>query len=317
MSGPFILVPTKITDAILTSSSIAEPDTAGGEVAWVTATAYVVGDERVDVTTHSIYSCVKDAPARTVVPSADPFYWLRKGPTNRWAPFDTTIATVSLGVSPYTIVLRPGFFNSVTMYALNGYDIVVSVKDSPGGTEFYRFPAPVGSSATYTLQEPPLDWYDWAFGQIYQMDKLVLEGITPYPDAELTITITASAGKVGVGMVNVGDLRDIISLDGDGGAEQGASAEPITYAVIETDRWGETVITDGPTATNLDVDVFMLREDADAALAVVQRVLGTPVSFITTTAPGHAGLNQFGLVSGKMNYNAGHAKFRFNVKGLI
>ena len=56
MSGPFFLVPVPITDAMITSSTAAEP--GAGETAWNAATTYAVDDEAIRTGTHRVYTAV-------------------------------------------------------------------------------------------------------------------------------------------------------------------------------------------------------------------------------------------------------------------
>lgn len=306
-----VLIPTPITAAMLASSTIAEP--AAGETAWVSAGTYAVGDLRIRTTTHRIYQCVTAHSGRTALPENDPTYWLDYGPTARWALFDNQVSTQSSIVTPLTVVLRPGFFNAMALYGLDGATLAVTVKDAPGGS--------VVHSETIDLTVPPLDWYDWAFGQIKPLTKAVLSGLTPYPDAELTITITAAAGvTVKAGMLVVGDFVSLVG-DGDGdfgGTTYGATAEPVDFSYIKTDDFGNTSIVKRRNATDMRVKVVLPKSSADQALEIVQSVLSVPCAWIATEAAGYAGLNVFGLGSGSLSYEGpNHAELSLYVKGLV
>lgn len=303
-----VLVPYEITEAMLTSSTVAEPSAA--ETAWVSGTTYAKDDVRIRTQTHRKYQRVA-AGAGTTPPESDFTNWVDIGPTDRWALFDTEVSTASTVVTPMTYVLRPGFFNAIAMYGLDGANISVSIKDAPGGTVVYTY--------TGTLQEPPVDYYDWAFGRITPLTKLVLSGLVPYPDAELTVSVTAGAGvKVGAGMLIVGDLVSLVTTEGFGGTQYGATAEPVTYSYINTDEFGVTSIRRRRATTDMRATVIMPREDADTAVSVLQRVLDVPAAFIATDVPGYAGLNVFGLGSGSMSYDSyGHAVLSLTVKGMV
>lgn len=309
MSEINVLVPTKITDAMLTSSTIAEP--SAGETEWVSGGTYVLGDPRIRTATHRVYKALIDHTGRTVPPENDPTYWDDYGPTNRWAAFDTEVSTASSIVTPLTYVLRPGFFNSIGFYGLNGADISVSVKDAPGGSVIYTYAG--------DLLNLPLDWYDWAFGPIKQRTKLLLSGILPYPDAELTLSITAATGvAVGVGMIAIGDFRSFLDGARWGGAEAGATAEPVNFSLVETNKFGTTKIIPGRTATDLRISVKMPSDAADYFLESVKDVLSTPCGWVVTEKPGYDGLNTFGLGAGPLRYNGkGHAQWAGYVKGLV
>lgn len=309
-----ILVPITITDAMIgAGTTIAEP--ASGETAWVSAGTYVLGDRRIRATTHRVYECVQAHTGRTALPEVDTAFWLDAGPTQRYAPFDTYTNTAATATTSITYVLSPGYFNAISLYGLTGTQIVVSVKDAPGGTEIYRYPATGAASLT----EPPTGWYDYMFGKRRPIQKLVLSNLPIRPTAELTITVTAAAGAtVGIGMINVGDLTPLLGDAEWGGVTGGASAEPTSYSYIKTNDDGTTTIKRRGKSTNLRATVVIPRQKADAALATVQQVLDVPVSWIATTSQGFDGLNVFGIGSCSMSYDSfGIATLQVNVKGLI
>jgi hypothetical protein len=308
----FILNPTPLTTAMLSSSSITEPDT--GETVWNAATSYTVGQRVILTATHRVYECLiagvnATSPELTLALTAP--RWFDYGPTNRWAAFDGMVNTPSTAVASLSYVLRPGLFNALAFYGLDGATISVSIKDAPGGTVFYTYSG--------ALQDAPLDYYDYYFGRINTLSKLLLEGILPQADPEITITITAAAGvTVKAGMIAIGDMRQLLDDGNTGGAQYGATAEPISYSYIKTDDFGRTSIKRRNSATNMQCSVHMPQADADTALELVQDVLDVPCAVIGANVPGYAGLNVFGLVSGRLSYDGpSHAIFNLTVKGFI
>lgn len=307
-----ILVPITLTDAMLSSSTIAEP--AAGETVWNAATSYTVGQRCILTATHRVYenliAGVNATSPDQALTGATP-RWLDYGPTNRWAAFDGVVNTPSTATTSFTYVLLPGVFNAIAFYGLDGATISVSIKDAPAGSVFYSYSG--------SLQEPPVDYYDYYFGVVKGLSKLVLSGILPQANPEVTITVTAASGvTVSAGMIAVGDLRPLISDGGIGGTQQGASAEPFTYSYINTDAFGRTSIVRRHSATNMRASVVLPKTDADAALATVQSVLDVPAAWIATDAQGYAGLNVFGLGSGSLGYEGpNHATLNITVKGFI
>ena len=305
-----VLVGTKITDAMVSSSTIAEP--AAGETAWTSGGTYAIDVERLSTAVHGIYVCVQAHTGRTARPEADPNYWLFKQPSAKWAALDSSITTQSRAVTPLTYVFRPGFINAISLRGLDGAAATVTYKDGPGGATVF--------TGTYDLQEPPLDWYDWAFGRIRPLSKLVISDLLPYPDAEVTVTITAATGvEVGVAMINFGDLRLLLSDSAQwGGAEQGATVEPVSYSYIDTDKYGNTRIVDGASTAGMDIEVPMPGDVADYVAATLEELLGKPATWIATDAPGHTSLNVHGLGSGRVTYlSPGVAKLSLKVKGIV
>jgi len=306
--GPFILAPLKISDAMMSSCTIAEPDT--GETAWVSGGTYVVGDLRIRTQTHKVYSCLVNHNGITTPPESDFTRWMEVSATNRWEMFDAMVTSQSTASNTMTVVLRPGFFNAVALYNLTGASVSVTVKDQPGGTTVFSYSA--------DLYEPFPDWYEWLFSPYKPLTKIVLRDILPYDTAELTITVTASSAPVGIGMVCVGDMRALVASTDFGGSQYGSSVEPIDYSYIKTDDYGNTRIVKRAATTSLRVNTIMPQGDADYAIALLQEILSVPVAFIACDAEGYLGTNVFGLVSGSVEY-AGpkHATASLTVKGLI
>lgn len=307
-----ILVPITLTDAMLSSSTIAEP--AAGETAWNAATSYTVGQRCILTATHRVYenliAGVNATSPDQALTGATP-RWLDYGPTNRWAAFDGVVNTPSTATTTFTYVVLPGFFNAIAFYGMDGATITVSIKTAPGGSVFYTY--------TGSLIEPAVDYYDYYFGTIRGLSKLVLSGILLYANPEVTITVTAASGvTVKAGMIAFGDLRPLISEGQMGGTQQGASAEPFTYSYINTDAFGRTSIVRRHSATNMRASVVLPKTDADAALATVQSVLDVPAAWIATDSVGYDGLNVYGLGSGSLGYEGpNHAVLNINVKGFI
>lgn len=300
-----IINPITITDAMLTSSTLAEDSTS----AWTSAT-YAVGDYRHVVATHRVYKCAV-AGSSTVSPELDPTNWVDTRPTNKWAPFDIYTSTAAATVTTMTYVITPGYFNAIALYGLTGTQYALTVKDVSGGSTIY-------SSSGY-LYAPPVGWYEYLFGALQTVDKLVFTDIPPRPAAEITLTITAAASQsVGLGMMAIGDYVSLAGSGDWGGTQYGASAEPVTYSYIKYNEDGTTTIVRRHSGTNLRVTVTMPREEADAVLQSLQTVLDVPVAWIATSASGYAGLTTFGIGSGSMQYDSyGTANLQINVKGLI
>lgn len=298
-----IIAPITITDAMLSSSTLAEDSTA----AWTNAT-YVVGDLRHVVATHRVYKCAV-AGASTISPELDPTRWVNTRPTNRWAPFDSYTSTAATGTTTFSYVLLPGYFNAVYLAGLTGATYTITVKDAPAGATIY--------TATGFLSDDPIDWYEYLFSALKPRRALVFTNIPTRPNAELTITIAAT-GAVGLGLCAVGDYASLFGEGAFGGPLAGATAEPVTYSYIKTNDDGTVTIVKRTSATNLRVNVVMPRDEADAVLARVQSVLDVPVAWITTSAAGYAGLSTFGLGSGSLSYDGPViANLSINVKGLI
>ena len=312
MSGPYVLVPVTLTDAMLTSSTAVEP--AAGETAWNATTSYTVGQECYLAATHRIYTNLVagvDAIAPNLSLTGSSPRWKDTRATSKWAMFDPRSSSQTALVTPLTVVLRPGIFNAIALYGLDGTALSISVKDAPGGTVIYTYSS--------DLTEPPVDHFDYYFGRIKAISKILCSDINIYADPEVTLSITAGAGvTVKDGMVAFGDLRPLVNTEGVGGTQYGASAKPTTYSYITTDASGINTVNRRTHSTDMDITVTMPQADTDSALSALQDVLDTPAAWIGSDVNGFAGLNTFGLASASINYaSPGYSTANIQVKGLM
>ena len=301
-----ILMPLTITDAMLTSSTLAEP--AASETAWVSAGTYVAGDKRIRTGTHRVYNCILGHTGRTALPEDDTTYWEDYDPTLKWAPFDSYVSTPASLASPLTYVLLPGFFDAISMYGLSGTGVTITHKATAGGTTL--------ETRTISLYAESLGLYEYLFGVKSPKSKIVETDFEIRPASEVTISVTGT-GAVAMGMCNIGTYRSLVSDWG--GTQYGASVEPVTTSRITTDaNTGKVTIKRGNAATGLRASVALPLADANYALQSVQEVLDVPVSWIATNDTGYEGLNVFGLGSATLSY-AGPDLTQLNitVKGMI
>lgn len=302
------LVPKVITDAMFTSSTIAAPDVAGGETEWVSGGTYALGAERTRTPDRLVYECVLAHTGVATLPANDPTRWLAKRPMNKFAMLDSYINTKSLGPSPHTVVLRPGFMNGLVMYGAVGSTVNVIYKDAPGGTVLRNY--------NLSLIEGAYGWYEYWFSEPRILTKLMLRDFPLRPDPELTITWTGT-GQVGCGLLGVGDFVPLASVL-PGGTQFGAKAEPITFSYVKFEADGTVKIVKRGSATNLRLSVHLGHLDGDAALEKVQSILDVPVAIVASDKPGFDGLNGFGLVSASLSYDsAKHRVMYLEQKGFI
>ena len=302
----YVLAPIAITDAMLTASSVAEPDIASGEVAWAAPTNYAIGQMVVRATTHRVYASLASG-VDAGLPENTPTRWFDSGPTNRWAAFDQYRSTSILQAGTLTMTIKPGIINSLAFFGLQGDSLRVVCKPATGGAAYF--------DQSYSLSEylsGDLMW-EFYFGTPRQQEGLRISDIYPQ-DAQVEITLTPSAvtGKAGIGILAVGSFEAL------GFPLQGFKASPVDYSRITTDKFGATRIEKGLAAKNISGECYMPAADANAVVDVIYRLLGTPCAWIISDANGYDYLNAFGLGTADVT-SAGpnHANLSLTVRGLI
>jgi hypothetical protein len=246
-----VIKPTKLTDAILISSSVAENDYP----AWVSGTTYTVGQRVIRTTTHSVYErAVAGAgttPPENSLTGTAPV-WLYVQPTNRWAMFDTEIGTATTGAAALTVVIQPGVISAVSLFGLVGESVTVSMTVS--GSTVY--------TTTRSLQEVvAATWYEYLFSVPQQRATETFSAIPAYLAGIITITITGSAPQCGACIFGL--------MYGIGGTKRGVSYGIKSYSKIITDAWGSTTFFKRRSARPMSL---LLRID-NAKLSQVTQIM--------------------------------------------
>jgi hypothetical protein len=268
-TGAYILEPTTITDAMLTSSTVSEPDT--GEVAWASGT-FALGDRRYLASNHKVYECILEGASSTS-PATDTDRWAEVGPTNKWAMFDASAGTVTTESGPLTVVLRPGQLGALYADDLVGRSLTVTVKDAPGGTVVY--------SRTVGLDDTRIESvYDWFFAPFVQKTSVALVDLpSQYFDPEVTVTIDGTS-TTGCGKLDVGMVYSI------GGTLRGASVSIIDYSRKETNDYGTTTIVERGFSKQLRCTVVTERSNFAKVNGLLTRLRARPAVYIASTQNG-------------------------------
>lgn len=305
-----ILVPIAIDASdifAMTANGVAVPEDSAN--AWSSVTTYGVGDMVHSPTTHRVYESLKAGntnkdPTKITnqfTSAGLPNWWLDAGPTNKFAMFDGMIATATAGASPLAVTLRPGAYNGVALFGLDGDTISIESKSAPGGTTTYTTGGDIPLEGSM-----PADYYEYFFAPFKPLTQFTVTNIEPYSAAELTITIKKGTGDAQIGMVAIGDVKPI------GAPERDTTVAPSTYSYVAFDGYGRVTIKRRPSFTTVNIPVKMEMEDADDVLQTVQSLLDVPVAVIGSNAQYHSKMSTFGLISGSLSY----AEFPYRVLNL-
>lgn len=219
-----VIPPIEITDARLTSSTIAEPD--ADETAWSGASvAYVVGDRRIRATTHRVYECVAaHTSTASPVPENNAAQWLEIGPTNKWAMFDTLRNTASVKAGSITTVITPGRrVDALALLGLVADSVTVSMTSD--AVEVY-------SRTENLIYREVADWYDYFFAAFRAKPSLALFDLPPYTGGVITVALSAATGDVECGACVVGAAEFI------GDVQYEAESDVLNFSTVNRDSFG-------------------------------------------------------------------------------
>jgi hypothetical protein len=235
-----VIKPITVTDAILASSTIPEPDT--GETAW-TAGTYTLGTRRILTSTHKIYEVVAD-PSTSDNPldgiAATPATWIEVQPTNRWAMFDNVNSTVSTSDN-LTVSLTPGKVAAgLAAFGVSAESVNITCVSASAGEVYNRNIGMLNNDAVS-------DWYTYFFEPIISIDQFILTDIPAYSDLTTTITLSGTNNKIGT--LVVGNVIDL------GVALYGTNWQGLDFSKKERDQFGNVVLSQGRTADRLDYNI--------------------------------------------------------------
>jgi hypothetical protein len=229
-----VITPVSMTDAMLASSSIPEPDT--GETAWNSGSTYALGDRRYVASNHTMYESLQNSntnhdPLGDTQGDVDnpPVWWLDVGRTNRWQMFNLLRNDQSIGNSPMTIVLTPG----VRIDSLGLFGIVadsMSITVDLGVDEVYSYTEDLN-------QRDVFDWFDYFFEPFSLKQNTAVFDIPPYSTGVITVTLTSNTGSCSLGSLVIGNQTNI------GNVQYGAQSDVLNFSRIDRAFDGTALLT--------------------------------------------------------------------------
>lgn len=263
-----IVNPISINDSNLDSSTIAEPDSTTGEVAWV-AGAYVIGDEVIKVSTHRKYRCaVATSEDPEIGVDSSPATWVDIGATNKYAMFDDKNGSKSAGnLSLITETTTNQNVTSVAAFYISGTETANVTLTDPVEGEVYNHDVEMLDS------EDIVDYWEWFNLPIINIDQFVLTDLPSYPAATLKVTFTGS-GNVSVGTLVQG-MQSSLGL-----AVYGTSSQLVDLSRVDADEFGNYTIVERPYYNLVDYDIVMKENKSRWARNLVAKYRVTPVVWI-------------------------------------
>jgi len=259
-----LIVPTQVTPAVLTASSIPMPDASVGEIEWSSG-PYATGTRRIMSSTRKLYEVVAtpdttDAPDVGAAKAVQT--WIEVSSVNRYRAFDAVIDTRSTeSASPLTIELSPvGLCNSISAFNLSGVD-AVNVKVFDGVTEVYN------NDLDLTDDMLVIDEYTWFFSPIVFRTQFVLIDLPAYNNPKIQVTFSGAAA-IGVGEIVIGNQQPL------GEALYGTSIETLDYSVYETDDFGNRQVVRRRTADLVEFRIAVQKNRINYVRNILKDVRG-------------------------------------------
>jgi hypothetical protein len=261
-----VIRPTIVTDAILTSSTIAEPET--GYPAYNPATAYADKAHVTVAAVHHRYEAIGAVAAGTYPPD-HPDKWLDLGATNKWAMFDQAKGSLSTATGQMVIVLTPGRIDSLALLDLAAKQVTVKVTVS--GVEVYS-----RTLVTAVGGNNIDNWFDWFFAPIGQRTALLFDDLPSFRTGVVTVTIdgASSGSAVACGTMLLGNMFEI------GTTLSGVDIGIDDFTTKVRDNFGVVRFVERPFSDTVSYQVAIPSTRVDAAKAVLTALRATPTIYV-------------------------------------
>lgn len=258
------LEPITITDAILTSSTVPEPDT--GEVIYDAGDApYSEGD--VVIVDHWAYESLINTNNDVPPDQESNSSWLFLGASNRWKPFDLKRNKVSLGASPYVIEITPT--ERVAALALDGLvgnEVQLEVISTSMVTIY-------DESQNLSIRTVS-NMLEYLFEPFRQLRRTAFMNLPlGQTGATYRITITGT-GDVGLSALGLGPVTNL------GPITYSAVDDALNFSRVTRDRDGNAVLTPGKVVPTLIPPIFADKAAVPAIRGLRSRTGGVPIFWI-------------------------------------
>lgn len=241
-----VILPVAVTDAMLTSSNVAETAGTSDPAAWAAATAYTAGQQvsRIGVNQHAIYQRLVNGTTATV-PESDAANWAYVGPTNRWKAFDSINETQTSNTDTIQYVLAPGqVVDAIGLDNLVGNSITCAVASGPSQTKILR-------------SRRVRSWYSYLFSPFMSHRAALFVDLPPLSTNVITLTIDKTGSTAKAGTCVIGRRKNV------GRVKAEASAGIIDYSTKTTDAFGNTTVTKRAYSKRMTLQVLIDNEQID------------------------------------------------------
>ena len=272
MSGenPLVVVsPLTITDAMLTSTNVAETDYS----AWASGTTYALAARVILTSTHKVYESLQ-ASNTNHDPTTSPLWWVEVSPTNRWKALDTSVSTQTAKATSITYTLTPGqAVNTIALLNISGGNSVTISMTSAlaGGATVY--------TKTVDLSSIPIapEWWVWFYGVKTAPTQVILNDLPSYTDGVITISLSGTT-SLALGLLMIGRQRSFGV-----GINYGARVGIQDYSRKEKNDFGDTVLVQRAFAKRANFDMQIPKAEVDLFQNFLSEVRATPCLWIGST----------------------------------
>lgn len=277
------IIPTAITDAMLTSTNLTEDDYAE----WLIGTTYAADDYVIVIgTSHRIFQSLQDSNTGNDPSEAAnvDVYWRDVSATNRWKPFDGLSSKQAVGTDSITYTLdNLGMVDGIAFFGLVAETVRVEIVND--SVTVYDQTISLSNSGDV------IDAYTYFFEPFSFISKLIAPEIPPYTAATYNITI-AGSGTVKVGQISLGRDRYI------GKTLFGTGLGINDFSRTERDDFGDVSFKRGNSFRTVDFEVSLDTSAAERAFDMLDGIRSQGAVFYAGDSTDKYGTTVFAFFTG-------------------
>lgn len=198
--------------------------------------------------------------------------WVRIGPTNQFAMFDTVVSSQSSATTEFTICIKTSGLDSIAVLNVEGASVSVAVSDASLSSQYIS--NVIWQETKYLTGGQSYDWYSYFF---YDPDTRLTQAV--YTDIPAVTSNIITIRVKGTGTVKAGILVEGL-LKNIGETQYGVTAGIIDYSKKETDEFGNTRITVRNYSKRMNAKVHLTNPNVNRVQRLLYSIRSSPVLWI-------------------------------------
>lgn len=269
-----------IRPAKITASKVLSTNAINLYSDWISTTTYGVGD-RVTYNNYYWESLISSNTGN--IPELEPTKWVQLQASNKWAMFDSQVSSATTFNGNLQVVIKPNeYFTSIALFNVSALNCSISITNGIGGETIFE--------SSKVLDKTFIsNWYSYFFEEFDIGDELVFDGVPPYKNAVITVTLYGMS-KTSVGVIVIGQKIEI------GKTRNGLNYGIRDYSVKETDEFGITRFVERNFSKRMSPAVFVENGQLNFVGKVLTGLRATPSAWIATEDSRFQGTTIFGYV---------------------
>ena len=270
----------------LTASNLLNTNAVNTYTDWSAGTTYNTG-QRVTYGNYYWESLIDGNVGQN--PESTTLKWVQVSSSNKWAMFDTRIASETSFAGNLTVSIQPNQrFTSLSLFNVTAIAVQVEILDKPlaeGGVVIY--------SQTRSLSNSLVsNWYTYFFEEFDLGSEVFFHNVPPFKRAVINITLIKAESDTytKIGAFIAGQLFDT------GLTRYGASYGIRDYSIKDTDEFGVTTFVERNFSKRMNATVFVENGQLNFLNKLFIQLRAQPTAWVASTDNRFQGTTIFGYL---------------------